>query len=72
MEVQDKIRLIEEAIEVDEGSLTEDTVLVDMEEYDSMARLALIVMLDDEFGIAVDADVVKGFVTVADILKVIG
>lgn len=47
-------------------------MLADVEEYDSMARLALIVMLDDEFGIAVDADVVKGFVTVADILKVIG
>ena len=41
-----------------------------MDEYDSMAKLSLIVMMDDEFGKNLTGDVIKSFVTVGDILKV--
>ena len=34
-----------------------------------MAKLSLIVMADDEFDITLTSDVIKGFVTVDDILK---
>ena len=47
-----------------------DTVLADVDEYDSMAKLSLIVMMDDEFGVKLTGDMIKSFVTVADILKV--
>ena len=65
---KEKIALIEEALELDEGTLTPDTVLDDVDEYDSMAKLSLIVLFDDEFGKKLTGDEVKSFKTVADIL----
>lgn len=68
MNEQEKIELIEETIEVDEGTLSPETELDGIEEYDSMSKLSLIVMMDDEFGVKLDSDTIRGFVTVADIL----
>lgn len=70
MTEQEKIALLEETLELDEGTLTADTELDDVDEYDSMAKLSLIVMMDDEFGVKLTGDVVKGFKTVGDILAV--
>ncbi|MBQ3157473.1 MAG: acyl carrier protein [Clostridia bacterium] len=69
MDMQEKIALLEETLELDEGTLTAETVLADVDEYDSMAKLSLIVMMDDEFGVKLTGDVIKGFETVGDILK---
>ena len=67
---QEKIALLEETLEIDEGTLTEDMLLEDVEGYDSMAKLSLIVMMDDEFGVKLTGDMIKGFQTVGDILAV--
>ena len=67
---KEKIALLEETLELDEGTLTADTELEDVDEYDSMAKLSLIVMMDDEFGVKLTGDVVKSFKTVGDILAV--
>lgn len=69
MTEQEKIALLEETLELDEGTLSADTVLADVDEYDSMAKLSLIVMMDDEFGVKLTGDVIKGLETVADILN---
>ena len=69
MSEQEKIAMLEEAWEMDDGSLAADTVLADVEEYDSMAKLSLIVLMDDEFGVKLTGDVIKRFETVGDILK---
>lgn len=69
MSDQEKIAMLEEAWEMEEGSLSADTVLENVEEYDSMAKLSLIVLLDDEFGVKLTGEVIKGFDTVGDILK---
>lgn len=68
MTEQEKIALLEETLDLDEGTLTPDTVLDDVDEYDSMAKLSLIVLFDDEFGKKLTGDEVKSFKTVADIL----
>jgi acyl carrier protein len=65
----EKIAMLEETWELDECTLAADTVLADMDEYDSMAKLSLIVLMDDEFGVKLTGDVIKGFETVGDILK---
>jgi len=70
MTTQEKIALIEETLELDEGTLTPETVLDEIDEYTSMAKLSLIVMMDDEFDVKLSGDVIKGFKTVADILNV--
>lgn len=66
---QEKLAMLEETWELDEGALAADTLLDDVDEYDSMAKLSLIVMMDDEFSVKLTGDVIKGFETVGDILK---
>ena len=66
---QEKIAMLEDTWEMDEGSLAADTALADVDEYDSMAKLSLIVLMDDEFGVKLTSDVIKGFETIGDILK---
>lgn len=68
MSIEEKIALLEETLDLDEGTLQADTVLEDVDEYDSMAKLALIVMFDEEFSKKVDGSVIKEFKTVSDIL----
>ena len=62
MSEKEKLALLEETLDLDEGTLS------DIEEYDSMAKLSLIVMMDDECGVKLTGDIVKKFQTVADIL----
>ena len=66
---QEKIAMLEETWELNEGTLSPDTVLADVDEYDSMAKLSLIVLMDDEFGVKLTGDMIKGFDTVGDVLK---
>lgn len=65
----EKIAKIEEVLDVDEGTLSAETLLNDVDEYDSMAKLSLIVMMDDDFGVKLTGDMIKEFVSVNDILK---
>lgn len=69
---EEKMRLIEETLELDANTLTEDTVLADVEEFDSMAKLSLIVLCDDEFGKKLSGEELRGFKTVKDILDFLG
>ena len=64
----EKLALLEDMLELDEGALTVDMALDDIDEYDSMAKLSLIVLMEDEFGVKLTGDVIKGFETVGDIV----
>ena len=68
----EKIAKLEEAWDLDEGTLTEDTVLEDVDEFDSMGKLSLIVLCDDEFSKKLDGATIRGFKTVKDILDFMG
>lgn len=68
MTEREKLALLEDMLELDEGDLTMDKALEDIDEYDSMAKLSLIVLMEDEFGIKLTGDVIKGFETVGDIV----
>ena len=68
MKENEKLKLLEETFNMDEGSLRANMLLDDINEYDSMAKLSLIVMFDEEFEKKVDGDKVKTFKTVEDIL----
>ena len=69
MSIQEKLTLLEETLEMDEGTLKLDMNLADIPEYDSMAKLSVIVMMDDEFGVKITGDDIKGFATVEDIIN---
>ena len=68
MTEREKLALLEDMLELDEGDLTVDMALDDIDEYDSMAKLSLIVLMEDEFDIKLTGDVIKGFETVGDIV----
>ena len=70
MTTEEKLTLLEETLEMDEGTLKADMELDDVDEYDSMTKLSIIVMMDDEFGVKLTSDIVKNFKKVQDILDV--
>ncbi len=72
MDLNEKIALLEETLEVDEGTLTPDTVLADLDEYNSMAKLSLIVMMEDECDKTLAGATIRPFVTAGDILDSMG
>lgn len=68
MKQEEKIALLEDMLELDGGTLKPETVLADIDEYDSMAKLSLIVMMDDEFGKKLTGEQIREFKTVQNIL----
>ena len=64
----EKLRLLEDTFELDENTLKEEYLLSDIPEYDSMAKLSLIVVCDDEFDKKLSGEQINTFKTVKDIL----
>ena len=69
MELNEKMALIEEPLDVVEGTLTTETVLDDLDEWDSISALTLIVMLDERFDKTITGAEIKALNTVGDILS---
>ena len=65
---EEKIKLIEETLDIGEGTITESSIMAEIPEYDSMSKLGLIVMFDDEFNKKLTGEQLKEFITVRDIL----
>lgn len=72
MSLQEKIAIIAGALEREAYDLQPDTVLAELDNWDSMARLQLIAALDEECGKELPAEQVKAFRTVGDILDFMG
>ena len=70
MSDKEKLALLEEAFDMDEGTLSADMQLDEIEEYDSMTKLSLIVMVDEEFGKKLTGAEIKEFKRVQDILNI--
>lgn len=72
MTQEEKIALLEDMLELDGGTLTPETELSSIDEYDSMAKLSLIVLMDDECGKELTGEQIREFNTVQDILDFMG
>ena len=70
MTEKEKIALMEEIMDLDEGTLTLDSVLDDIDEWDSVAILSYITEVLDKFGKTVKGSEVKKFVTVRDAVEI--
>ena len=68
MHLQVKLTLIDEVLDVAEDSLTPVTLLAEVDEWDSIAALSLIVMLDEKFEKTVSGAQIKALESVNDIL----
>lgn len=69
MENQEKIALMEEIMDLEEGALHLEDVLADYEEWDSLSILTYITELNEKFGKDITGEEVKAFVTVADAIS---
>jgi acyl carrier protein len=54
-------------LELEAGTLTPETELTSVDEYDSMAKLSLIVLFDEECGKKLTGEEIRTFKTVGDI-----
>ena len=72
MTQEEKIALLEDMLELDGGALKPETELASIDGYDSMAKLSLIVLMDDEFGKKLTGEEIFKFKTVQDILDFMG
>lgn len=69
MELKEKMALIEEALDTEEGMLTTETSLDDLDEWDSIGALSLIAILDEHFNKTITGAEIKALKTVGDILN---
>lgn len=68
MEIKKKLELLEEMMELDEGTLNGDEVLEDLEDWDSMTALSFILLLSDEFDKTITGADIKKLHTVQDMM----
>lgn len=70
MSEKEKIELLEEIMDLDEGTLKLEDVLADYEEWDSLTALTFISEMDERFGKKVTGEQIKAFTTVADAISI--
>lgn len=71
MTLEEKIQFIEDVMEADEGTLTKDTLLEDVEEWDSLSVLVLTTEMKKRYDIILTTEMIKALKTVDDICQYI-
>lgn len=69
MDNQKKISIIEECMDLDEGTLRMDTDLTGFEEWDSVTALSIIAMVDEYFHKTITGAELKKARTVSDVVS---
>jgi len=70
MEVKEKLALLEEIMDLDEGALAPKMILANIKEWDSLAALTFIMLLDEKFSKNITANEIIKLKTIEDMLKV--
>ncbi len=70
MELKEKLALIEDILDVEQGSLKCEQQLSDLDEWDSLSALSVVVMVKDEFNKKLSGAEVRAFKTIQDIIDV--
>lgn len=70
MDTQEKLAALEDIMELDEGTLTPDMELDDIDDWDSLSALSFVVLLGDEFNRKVTGQQIRSFTTIQDLLDV--
>jgi len=72
MDKSDFLNKIEEIIEVEENSLTGSELLEDLEDWDSLAVMGFIAMIDVNFSLTIKAEKINECKTVNDLASLLG
>lgn len=70
MNEQEKIAAIADILEVEKSEINKDTLLDDIETWDSVAVLSFISIMNDEFNKFPNAMEIRGYKTVGDLMAV--
>ena len=70
MSEKEKIELLEEIMDLDEGTLKIDDELANYEEWDSLTALTFISVMDERFGKTISGDDIVEFGKVSDAIAV--
>jgi acyl carrier protein len=71
MQAEAFLREIEVTLYLPEGSLAVDQNLEDIPEWDSLAVISFIALVDEKLGLAVDGEALANAVTVGDLLALV-
>lgn len=69
MRMEEKIAMLEEIMELEEGTLTAEMELKELDEWDSIAAISYIALLDEKFNRSISASTINSFQTVKDALS---
>jgi len=72
MKVDEFIEKLKEILELQDVELGEETNLRDLEQYDSLAVLSIIAMVDENFGRKLSGQNFQSITTVRSLMKLIG
>lgn len=66
--MKEMLEMLEEIMDLDEGTLESTTILEDLEEWDSLSALSLMAEAKKKYGKKLSVNDIDGFVTVQDII----
>ncbi len=69
MTIEEKMEYIAESLEMEVEELAPDTVLEDLENWDSVAVLSVISIINEQFDRYPDATEILGYKTVGDLME---
>jgi len=73
MEKDHFIELLKDTLEIDESKqIDENTVLTELEEYDSLSTLGIIALIDEHFGKKLSGEDLQNITTVKSLMEMIG
>ena len=68
MDTNEKMALIAELLELEVSDFTPETKLEELEEWDSLAAISYVVMMDEHCGVTANPNDIRNFKTIQDIL----
>ena len=71
MTKQEFIGQIEEVLEIDRGTLTEDEMLFNVAGWDSLAVMSFIAMVDENLGVALRAPTIASAKSISDLVALV-
>ena len=66
------IELFKETLEIEEDTLQLDTKFRELEQWDSLAFLSVIAMIDEEYDVIIEGNEFKKLITIGDVIDEIG
>ncbi|MFZ4455611.1 MAG: acyl carrier protein [Bacteroidales bacterium] len=63
------IELFKETLEIEEDTLHLDTVFRELEQWDSLAFLSVIAMIDEEYDVVIEGNDFKKLITISDLIE---